>query len=158
MGLALRMTPVMENPSVLMPVAFSTLSLIVLYHFLIYPILLSPLKRIPNAHWSSSISPAWILYTRFKHRENRALSEAHRRLGPIVKVGPNEVSINDIGFVRTVYGGGFDKTKWYSVFDNFGYVSSPSWPYEEPSSAQLAIECHVCSQLRRHENTRCENA
>ncbi len=93
-----------------------------IYRFLIYPMLISPLAGIPNAHWSSSISPVWILCTRFRHRENRVLLEAHRRLGPIIRVGPNELSIDDVDLVRTVYGGGFDKTEWYSVFDNYGSV------------------------------------
>ena len=53
--------------------------------------------------------------------ENRTLHDAHRRLGPVIRVAPNELSINDIGSLRTVYQGGFEKPEWYSVFNNYGY-------------------------------------
>jgi hypothetical protein len=96
------------------------LLVLVVYRYVVYPVLLSPLARIPKAHWSSAISPVWILYIRFTHRENRTLWEAHRRLGPVIRVGPNDLSINDIDGVRTVYQGGFEKPAWYSIFDNYG--------------------------------------
>lgn len=90
------------------------------YHFVVYPALISPLSRIPNAHWSAPISPLWILYKRFSHHENDALIDAHKRLGPYIRVAPNEVSVDDIDGVRTIYQGGFEKPIWYGVFDNYG--------------------------------------
>ena len=101
----------------------AALLMLAVFQFVAYPALLSPLSRIPNAHWSSPFSSAWILFIRFKQRENSTLLAAHQRLGPIVRVGPNDVSVNDIDFVRTIYGGGFEKGEWYSVFDNYGSVS-----------------------------------
>lgn len=85
-----------------------------------YEAFFSPLSSIPNAHWSAPLSRLWILFIRFSRQENRTLHAAHRRLGPILRVGPRELSINDFDSVRTVYQGGFDKTVWYSVFDNYG--------------------------------------
>lgn len=96
----------------------------VLYRYVLYPVILSPLAKLPRAHWSSSVSPVWILWARFRGRENRTLHEAHQRHGPIVRLSPNEVSINNMDTVKTVYQGGFDKHQWYNVFNNFGYVSS----------------------------------
>jgi hypothetical protein len=90
------------------------------YRFVIYPAFLSPLSRIPAAHWSARFSSLWILWVRFTHRENKTLHSAHHRLGPVVRIGPNELSINDLASVRTVYQGGFEKPVWYSVFDNYG--------------------------------------
>jgi hypothetical protein len=92
-----------------------------LYRYAIYPACLSPLASVPNAHWSVPFSRLWILRVRFVHWENRTLHAAHRRLGPIIRVGPNELSINDLGSVRSVYQGGYEKPVWYSVFDNYGY-------------------------------------
>ncbi|KAK4100526.1 hypothetical protein N658DRAFT_390511, partial [Parathielavia hyrcaniae] len=91
-----------------------------LYRCVIHPALFSPLSRIPNAHWSAPFSCLWILWVRFVRIENRTLYSAHRRLGPIIRVGPNELSVNDVDSVRTVYQGGFEKPAWYSVFDNYG--------------------------------------
>lgn len=99
-----------------------TLVIFLSYHFVIYPALISPLARLPNAHWSAPFSPAWILYQRFKKRENASLEKAHKSLGPFIRVGPNDVSVNDLDAVRTIYQGGWEKPGWYGVFDNYGYV------------------------------------
>jgi hypothetical protein len=92
----------------------------VLYHFVFYPALFSPLAQIPTPHWTCSISDAWISIARFRSRENRTLLAAHRRCGQIVRVGPRELSVNSMQAVKIIYQGGFDKHSWYSVFDNFG--------------------------------------
>jgi hypothetical protein len=64
---------------------------------------------------------------RWRGIENATLKEAHARLGPIVCLGPQEVSINCVkGGVRDVYAGGFEKRdaksgfNWYGFFTNFG--------------------------------------
>jgi hypothetical protein len=94
-----------------------------IYHFIVHPAFLSPLSKIPNAHWSAPYSRLWALSIRFNNQENRTLRAAHKRLGPVIRVAPHELSIDDGDCVRTVYQGGFDKPVWYSVFDNYGQVS-----------------------------------
>lgn len=49
------------------------------------------------------------------HRTMIALHEEH---GPIVRNGPNEVSIADLSAIKTIYGAGtkFRKSDWYSVW------------------------------------------
>lgn len=105
---------------------YTTTALIVvallIYQYVLYPVILSPLSKIPSAHWSCSISPAWILWARFKSRENRTLHAAHKKYGPIVRIGPNELSVNNVETVKTIYQGGFDKHQWYSLFNNYGYI------------------------------------
>ncbi|KAK4624547.1 Cytochrome P450 monooxygenase orf2 [Fulvia fulva] len=92
------------------------------YKFFIYPTVLSSLAKIPNAHWSSSLSPAWILYHRQRQDDTTTVHAAHQRLGPIIRLAPNEISINSVdGGIRSVYAGGFEKGSWYSnVFSNYG--------------------------------------
>jgi hypothetical protein len=97
-----------------------TLIPLVLYKYIIYPAFISPLAKTPSAQWSAPFSPLWILWTRYRRRENRKVHEAHLRLGPVIRLGPNEISINDLAGLRTVYGGGFEKGQWYSIFDNYG--------------------------------------
>lgn len=101
-------------------VAYSAL-VVLIYQYVVYPAFLSPLARIPNAHWSAPFSRAWILGVRFAKRENRTLFEAHKRLkSRIVRVGPREISVDGEEAVRVVYRGGWEKGEWYGVFDNFG--------------------------------------
>ncbi|KAI0442790.1 cytochrome P450 [Xylaria telfairii] len=92
----------------------------ILYRYLLYPAIFSPLAQIPTPHWTCSFSDAWILCARFSSRENRTLQAAHRKYGQIIRVGPHELSVNGIEAVKTIYQGGFAKHSWYSVFDNFG--------------------------------------
>lgn len=92
-----------------------------IYKYIIYPAFISPLSKIPNAHPSSPFSPLWILIKRFCEEENRTIHAAHVKHGDIVRLGPNEISVNcvDDG-IRTIYTGGFEKWPWYHQFDNFG--------------------------------------
>ena len=102
--------------------------LLCVYKYLVHPSLVSPLSKIPNAHITSSFSPAWILWTRYKSIENRTLHQLHKKLGPVIRLGPKEISVNcvDEG-IRTIYSGGFEKNDWYSnLFENYGYSSSLS--------------------------------
>jgi len=98
----------------------AVLSILAVYKYIIYPAFLSPLSKVPNAHWTAPISPLWILWTRFSCYENRTLYSAYLKLGPVIRIGPNEISVNDVAGLRTVYAGGFEKGEWYSIFDNYG--------------------------------------
>lgn len=44
------------------------------------------------------------------------------RFRPIVRIGPNEVSIMATEGIKVVFDGGFERSPWYSVFSNFGWV------------------------------------
>jgi hypothetical protein len=96
------------------------LSLLALYKFFVYPTFLSPLSKIPPVHWTCSFSPLWILWIRYNNRENKVVHAAHLKLGSVIRLGPNELSLNSLQGLRTVYAGGFEKGQWYSIFDNYG--------------------------------------
>ncbi|KAI2469656.1 cytochrome P450 [Annulohypoxylon bovei var. microspora] len=131
------------------PTIFTLIS-VFLYQYVLYPVLLSPLSKIPSAHWSCSISPAWILWARFKSRENRTLHSAHKQHGPIVRIGPNELSVNSIEGVKTIYQGGYDKHQWYSVFNNYGVPCTFSSLASKPHSQRKRMVSHVYSKSSIH--------
>lgn len=63
-----------------------------------------------------------MLGLRYKEEVNKTMLAAHARLGPIIRLGPNELSINcvDDG-VKTVYGNKqYRKHPFYLAFANFG--------------------------------------
>ena len=93
-----------------------------LYKYVLYPVFLSPLSKIPNAHFTSSLSSLWILNKRRTGAENRAIHAAHQKYGPIVQLAPDQISVNCVdGGIKTVYSGGFEKSNWYhNMFDNYG--------------------------------------
>lgn len=105
------------------PLALTAAVLLCFYEFILQPAYFSLLSRIPNAHWSAPFSSFWIRYIQFSSRENHTILAAHKLHGPIVRLGPAEISVNSVdGGVRTVYGAGYEKGQWYAIFDNYGYV------------------------------------
>jgi hypothetical protein len=87
----------------------------------------NPLRKIPAAHPLAHFTSLWIYYIRWRAVENATLKEAHGRLGPIVCLGPEEISVNCVkGGIRDVYAGGFEKESaqdrynWYAFFSNYG--------------------------------------
>ncbi|KAK7943096.1 cytochrome P450 family protein [Apiospora aurea] len=130
--------------------AFILLAALSLLRFVLYPVLLSALAKVPKAHWSCGVSSVWILWARYTNRENRTIGEAHRRYGPIVRLAPNEVSINDMESVKTVYQGGFDKHQWYSVFNNYGVPNVFCSIYAKEHSIRKRMVSHVYSKSYLH--------
>ena len=91
------------------------------YYLVVYPLRISPLAKVPNAHWSSPLSSLWILVTRYRRQELHIVRQAHERLGSIVRLGPQDISISCFeDGIKTVYHKGFDKPPWYSFFDYYG--------------------------------------
>jgi cytochrome P450 len=125
-----------------------------LYHLIVYPTLVSPLSKIPNAHWSAPYSRLWALSIRFNNQENCTLAAAHKRLGPVIRVAPNELSIDHVDCVRTVYQGGFDKTAWYSVFDNYGRASPARFILCAVANAHDSVPCMFSTRPSREHSLR----
>lgn len=92
-----------------------------IYRYTIYPAFFSPLSKIATAHFTASWSPLWILWIRYRGVEVQTIHKAHVKFGPIVRLGPNEISVNCVdGGLRTVYAGGFEKWAFYDQFENYG--------------------------------------
>ncbi|KAM7207327.1 hypothetical protein V8F20_002389 [Naviculisporaceae sp. PSN 640] len=127
-------------------IAVSLLLAFLVHRYILSPTLFSPLASIPNAHWSSPFSRLWILALRWNRRENKTLHALHQRLGPVIRLGPHEVSINSIEGVRTVYQGGFEKPVWYSVFDNYGVPCMFSMRRSAAHSARKRLISNVYSK------------
>ncbi|KAE8352951.1 putative cytochrome P450 monooxygenase [Aspergillus coremiiformis] len=119
-----------------------------LYKCILYPVFLSPLAKIPNAHWTVPISPAWMLWKRFTSQNNRTIQAAHDKLGPIVRLSPSEISINCVeNGIKTVYTGGFEKHEWYPrVFGSFGTVSMFTITESKPHSVRKRMLSNVYSK------------
>ncbi|PYI08649.1 cytochrome P450, partial [Aspergillus sclerotiicarbonarius CBS 121057] len=94
--------------------------LFLLYKYLLHPYFLSPLSRIPNAHPTSPITAKWITSKRTHTQEVQAIYAAHRHHGPIIRLAPNELHINSLAGLRTIYTGALEKHPFYSAaFINF---------------------------------------
>jgi hypothetical protein len=95
-----------------------------IYRLIIFPRFISRLSKIPAAHPLCHFASLWIWYHRYAESENRTIQRLHSEKGPILRIGPNELSVNcyEEG-IKTIYGGGFDKTEFYPRrFANYGQV------------------------------------
>ena len=98
--------------------------------YLIYTHITHPLSKVPALHWSAPFSSAHILITKFcypggvryRHYNAHVNKEGSDGFRPVLRVGPNEVSIMTTQGAETAFVGGFERAPWYDVFSNFGYV------------------------------------
>lgn len=102
--------------------------LFAIFYFFIklcYRILYSPLNSASDAHWSVKLCGLWIWWHRVNERDAPAVQDAHVRCGPVVRLGPNEVSVNDVdGGLKPIYDGRMPKHDFYQVA--VSYVSDRS--------------------------------
>ena len=125
---------------------FSLLSLL-LYKYILSPLLFSPLSKIPNAHYSAPILPLWIWSKRRTGAGVHTFLALHEKYGPVVRLAPNEISVNSAEALRTVYVGGFEKYRWYlDAFVNYGTPNMVSLLERKPHSVQKRMVSNVYSK------------
>lgn len=95
--------------------AFGLLAVLAGFKFIYAPLFLHPLRHIPSAHWSIPIfGDLWIIWQRYKERNNAVTYAAHREHGSVVRMGTNELAVNCVeDGIRTIYAGGWEKHAWY---------------------------------------------
>jgi cytochrome P450 len=71
--------------------------------------------------------------------------DAHLRLGPIVRIAPNEVAINNVDEgIKTIYSGGFEKGTWYQIgFANYGVEPMFAMPDRQRHGVRKRIVSNV---------------
>ncbi|KAL8966285.1 MAG: hypothetical protein Q9197_006074 [Variospora fuerteventurae] len=115
-----------------------------IYKFFIYPVYRSPLSTIPAAHITASWSPLWILWIRYTGVQVQTIHKAHLKHGPIVRLGPSDLSVNCVdGGIRTIYSGNFDKIDFYDVFENYGVQNMISTKGSKPHSMRKRMTSNV---------------
>jgi hypothetical protein len=126
-------------------VAICLLLALVVYRFIIVPAVFSTLAKVPNAHWTASFSSAWILYHRLVQNDTPTVHTAHQKLGSVIRLAPNELSVNCVdGGIRSIYGSGYEKGDWYSnVFSNYGVQPMFAMPEHGPHSKRKRMLSNV---------------
>ncbi|KAK1764513.1 cytochrome P450 [Phialemonium atrogriseum] len=79
----------------------------------------SPLRQVPGP-WLAAYTRLWKLYHTSRDNMELVNIDLHRRYGPIVRIAPHEVSIDDPeDSLRVIYGHGtrFTKSRWYEASD-----------------------------------------
>ncbi|KIW32411.1 uncharacterized protein PV07_03960 [Cladophialophora immunda] len=82
----------------------------------------SPVARLPGPGYTAWTSLV-LKYHEFTHGRRLYIHALHRRYGPVVRLGPGEVSFATADAAKEIYmsgGSGYDKTPFYSLFTQFG--------------------------------------
>lgn len=83
--------------------------------FYLYPYFIThrALRQIPGP-LVASISDLWLLSTARRGKRYLIVDETHKKYGPIVRVQPNHISVNDDEAIQTIYGHGNGFLKSYA--------------------------------------------
>lgn len=104
-------------PFHLCAVAFVILSLVYLGRCLA-----SPLRHIPGP-WYAGFTVLVLRWHELRANRTRYVHCLHVQYGPVVRLGPAEVSFTSYEAVKEIYcsrGSGYDKTDFYDLFQVFG--------------------------------------
>ncbi|KAJ5493609.1 hypothetical protein N7463_009696 [Penicillium fimorum] len=130
-----------------MPLAFIIIILYLIYNHVIKPYFLSPLSSIPNAHLTSPLSSYWIDRKRSTGTEVLAIYALHQKHGPIVRLGPKELSVNSIHGLRIIYTGAFEKHSFYNeIFVNFNTENLVGMVHNAPHAHQKRMLSKIYSK------------
>jgi hypothetical protein len=83
--------------------------------------IVSPLSTIPGP-WYTRFTSLWIKYQEFTANRRESIHHLHKVYGPVVRLGPNELSFTSLDAIREIYasgGSGYDKTEYYDLFRQF---------------------------------------
>ena len=85
--------------------------------WIIYQRFFHPLATIPGP-FAASLSRLWMTKHSWDGDMNTTMIALHKKHGPLVRTGPNELSVADLKAIKTIYGAGtpFRKSPWYSVW------------------------------------------
>lgn len=85
---------------------------------LIYRATFAHLSKLPGP-WYSLFSDLFLMYKEFSAQRRVYIHELHKQFGPVVRLGPNEVSFTSLEALKEIYqsrGSGYDKTEFYDLF------------------------------------------
>ncbi|OIW24533.1 cytochrome P450 [Coniochaeta ligniaria NRRL 30616] len=90
-------------------------------YLLLDPLFLTPLNRIPGPQ-GFALTKWRLAYEDWKGTSTRTIHQLHQRYGPVVRIGPDQVSFSSLAALRTIYGPGskFGRTDFYRMFDVYG--------------------------------------
>ncbi|KAL8790431.1 MAG: hypothetical protein Q9213_000583 [Squamulea squamosa] len=122
------------------------------YKYVLEPAFFSPLAKIPAPNLISKISSQWIARKRV-HGEVRTIYALHQKYGNVVRLGPNEISVNTLNGLRTIYVGGFEKHPWYTeAFVNYGMRNLVTMLDHRPHSVRKRYISNLYSKSFLHKS------
>lgn len=94
---------------------------ILLVGYLVARGIVSRISKVPGP-WYTRYTSLWIKYQEFTANRRESIHALHEKYGPVVRLGPNEVSFTSLDAIKEIYssgGSGYDKTEFYTLFRQF---------------------------------------
>ena len=92
-------------------------AILLLGYFVVHAVI-SPVSKVPGP-MHTRFTSLWIKFQEFTANRRESVHRLHQIYGPVVRLGPNEVSFTSVDAIREIYasgGSGYDKTEFYSLF------------------------------------------
>lgn len=133
--------------STLSTLAVATASIALIHYFIIHPLFLSPLSRIPGPK-AFALTKWRLAWEDLTGRRTRTIHALHALYGPVVRIGPNEVHFNSHSALRTIYGAGsgFERTTFYRMFDVYGKQNLFTFHGTAEHAARKKLLAHAYSK------------
>ncbi|KAF6806134.1 cytochrome P450 4A10 [Colletotrichum musicola] len=68
----------------------------------VYNVFFHPLRRVPGP-FLAKLSRLWLFYHDYHGNPHNHIRDLHRKLGPLVRISPNEVSVDDVDANNVIY-------------------------------------------------------
>ena len=87
---------------------------VIIASYIVYQLFFHPLASVPGPFWAK-LSRLWITKRSWDGDMNTTLIALHSKHGPLVRTGPNEVSVSDLAAIKKIYAPGtkFRKSDWF---------------------------------------------
>ena len=90
----------------------------------------APIAKVPGSKYTI-FTDIILKYHEFTQNRRLYVHKLHERYGPVVRLGPSEVSFASAEAIKEIYtsgGSGYDKTVFYKLFQQFGTPTLFSCP------------------------------
>lgn len=116
----------------------------------------SPLARLPGP-WHTLLSSLPLKQAEFRAQRTNFIHALHLLYGPVVRIGPNEVSFTSTAAIKEIYcsgGSGYDKSGFYNLFTVYGRRTMFSTLEKDPHAQRkrLLADRYANSNVTRGES------
>jgi hypothetical protein len=89
-----------------------------------------------------------LAYDAWKGIRTKTIRQLHQTYGPVVRIGPNELSFNSLSALKTIYGAGsgFERTSFYRMFDVYGHQNLFTFASVKAHSERKKLLNHAYSK------------
>jgi hypothetical protein len=89
-----------------------------------------------------------LAYDDWKGIRTKTIYQLHQKYGPVVRIGPNELSFNSLSALKTIYGAGsgFERTSFYRMFDVYGHQNLFTFASVKAHSERKKLLNHAYSR------------